>query len=195
MTTANKITVLRLFLVPVFAGQLIFYLQNGNEWHRLAALISFALAAISDGVDGYIARRYNQKSELGAILDPMADKLLLVSAILILTINPTSHLQKIPGWLTWLILTRDLFLVLGIVILHYTFGRIKVRPHLSGKLATVLIMIIVLWCLLQWNAAWLQVFIYVAGFFTLLSSAQYFMDWIRQLNSSPTSAPSPKQDE
>ena len=80
MTTANKVTILRILLIPFFVVELIYYLQTGNEIHRLLALLSFAVTAILDGVDGYIARRYNQKSELGAMLDPLADKMLLVSA-------------------------------------------------------------------------------------------------------------------
>ncbi len=79
MTTANKITILRILLIPFFVVELIYYVRTGNEIHRLAAILCFAVAAICDGVDGYIARRYNQISELGKILDPLADKLLLVS--------------------------------------------------------------------------------------------------------------------
>ena len=100
MTTANKITILRILLIPFFVVELIYYLQTGNEIHRLLALLSFAITAILDGVDGYIARRYNQKSELGAILDPLADKLLLVSAIVTLSFNRSPHLGQIPLWLT-----------------------------------------------------------------------------------------------
>src|SRR5581483_507678 len=71
MTTANKVTILRILLIPLFIVQILYYLKNGNELHRFLGLMSFAIAAILDGVDGYIARRYNQKSELGAILDPL----------------------------------------------------------------------------------------------------------------------------
>ena len=83
MTTANKVTILRILLIPFFVVQVLYYVKNGNELHRLLAILSFAVAAICDGVDGYIARRYNQRSELGAILDPLADKLLLVSGIVL----------------------------------------------------------------------------------------------------------------
>ena len=86
MTTANKITIGRILLVPFFIVLVLYYIQTDNEWYRLWAIISFALASLADGLDGYIARRYNQRSELGAILDPLADKLLLVSAIVLLTL-------------------------------------------------------------------------------------------------------------
>ena len=96
MTTANKITILRILLIPFFVVELIYYVETGNELHRLVAMLSFAVAAILDGVDGYIARHYNQKSELGAILDPLADKLLLVSGIVALSFNHAPFLGQIP---------------------------------------------------------------------------------------------------
>ncbi len=88
MTTANKITILRILLIPFFVVELIYYVETGNEIHRLVAILSFAIAAILDGVDGYIARHYNQNSELGEILDPLADKLLLVSGIVAVEFQP-----------------------------------------------------------------------------------------------------------
>src|SRR5438874_11191790 len=74
MTTANKITIFRILLIPFFVVEVLYYMKTGNETHRLSAILAFGIAAICDGVDGYIARRYNQRSELGAILDPLADK-------------------------------------------------------------------------------------------------------------------------
>src|SRR5213079_3633093 len=100
MTTANKITILRILLIPFFVVEVLYYVMNGHELHRLLAILSFALAAIFDGVDGYVARRYNQRSELGAILDPLADKLLLVSGIILLSFDHQPYLDPIPLWLT-----------------------------------------------------------------------------------------------
>ncbi len=85
MTTANKITILRILSVPFFVAQMLYYFDTGREEHRWLAFLSFSIAAICDGVDGYIARRYNQRSELGAILDPLADKLLLISGVVLLS--------------------------------------------------------------------------------------------------------------
>src|SRR5487761_1955633 len=96
MTTANKITILRILLVPFFVVELIYYVRTGNEAHRLAAVPCFAVAAILDDVDGYIARRYNQISEPGKILDPLADKLLLVSGVVTLSFNHGPFLGQIP---------------------------------------------------------------------------------------------------
>src|SRR3974390_540688 len=109
MTTANKVTIARILLIPFFVVEVLYYMKGGNEIHRLLAILVFALAAICDGVDGYIARRYNQKSELGAMLDPLADKLLLISGVVLLSLN-NPHLGNIPLWLTGTILGRDLLL-------------------------------------------------------------------------------------
>src|SRR5256885_9160469 len=96
MTTANRVTIARILLVPFFVVQLLEYAHDGDDVNRLLALLSFAIAAICDGVDGYIARRYNQRSELGAILDPLADKLLLVLGLVGLSLANRRHLERIP---------------------------------------------------------------------------------------------------
>src|SRR5690242_13672847 len=106
MTTANKITILRILLIPVFIVQILYYFKNGDERHRIAGLLCFAVAAILDGVDGYIARHYNQRSELGAILDPLADKLLLVSGIVLLSFSNQHYLKVIPTWVMVTIISR-----------------------------------------------------------------------------------------
>src|SRR3977135_3006634 len=107
MTTPNKITIGRIFLVPVFIIEVLYYTENGREIHRLMALLAFAVASVSDALDGYLARRYNQHSELGRILDPLADKLLLVSGIILLSLKNQPYLDRIPMWLTVTILSRD----------------------------------------------------------------------------------------
>src|SRR5471030_1359643 len=129
MTTANKITILRILLVPFFVVELIYYVRTGNEIHRLLAILSFATAAILYGVDGYIARRYDQISELGKILDPLADKFLLVSGVVLLSFDNAPHLRQIPLWLTGTIIGRDLLLLVGVVVIHYTVGEVKLQPR------------------------------------------------------------------
>src|SRR5690606_230742 len=96
MTTANKITIFRILLIPFFISQVLYYARTGEELHRLLAILCFAAAAISDGVDGYLARHYNQASELGKMLDPLADKLLLVSGLILLSLDNTPHLPQVP---------------------------------------------------------------------------------------------------
>jgi CDP-diacylglycerol--glycerol-3-phosphate 3-phosphatidyltransferase len=195
MTTANKITIIRILLIPFFAVLLIYHGRTGHDLYRLLALLTFLLAAVSDGIDGYIARRYNQRSELGAILDPLADKLLLVVGLVLLTIDNRPHLEPIPLWLTAAVFSRDFILFIGMMILHYTFGQVKVRPHWTGKIATVLQMIVIVWCLLEWEKRGLTGWSVAAASFTGISSVFYLVDGIRQLSRSPTSAASPQQQE
>ena len=192
MTTANKVTILRILLVPFFVTQLLYYGSTGNETYRLLALMAFFAASILDGVDGYIARRYNQKSALGAILDPLADKLLLVSAIILLTINLGGFLTPIRLWLTATIVGRDFIVLLGVGAIYITAGKVTVRPRITGKIATVLQMMVVLWILLKWNRCVLPYWVAGAGFFTAISGIGYLFDGIRQLSDTPASSPTPK---
>jgi cardiolipin synthase (CMP-forming) len=196
VTTANKITILRILLVPFFIVQVLYYVNTGNESYRWTAVLCFALAAISDGVDGFIARRYNQVSELGKILDPLADKLLLVSAIVLLSMKNEPHLHQIPIWLTVTILSRDALLVLGMAIIQLVCGKLTVRPILIGKIATVLQMITVLGALiklqLDWLAGvdWLLAVAVAAAVCTAVSGLIYILDGLRQLSASPSSSAS-----
>jgi cardiolipin synthase len=196
MTTANKITILRILLVPFFVVELVYYMRSGIEWERWAALGAFGLAAISDGVDGYVARHFNQRSELGAILDPLADKLLLVSAVVALSFNRSPHLGQIPLWLTGTILGRDVLMVLGVLVVRYVVGKVAVRPRWMGKIATVFQMTVVLWVLLKWDAGrgerWIDGWTLGAGICTALSGVLYLWDGMRQLSAHPASLPIPK---
>src|SRR5882757_10173646 len=186
MTTANKVTILRILLIPFFVVELIYYIRSGDEMHRLVALLCFAVAAILDGVDGYIARHYSQISELGKILDPLADKLLLVSGIVALSFNHGNFLGQIPLWLTGTIIGRDLLILVGMVVIHLTVGKVKVRPRIPGKIATVLQMISIIWILLQWDAqfppVWFWIWTLGAAIFTGISGLYYVWDGIRQLS-------------
>jgi CDP-diacylglycerol--glycerol-3-phosphate 3-phosphatidyltransferase len=192
MTTANKITVLRILLVPFFVIETIYYVETGNEVHRLLAMLCFAVAAICDGVDGYVARRYHQTSELGTILDPLADKLLLVSAIVVLSFDHGRRLGQIPLWLTGIIIGRDLLLAIGVGVIRFTVGKIKVHPRLTGKIATVFQMVVVVWLLLKWNfdlnPEWMKVFNLGAGVFTGASGLFYVWDGMKQLGAHPASS-------
>jgi cardiolipin synthase len=194
MTTANKVTIARILLIPFFIVQVIYYSRTGNELYRFGALLAFALAGLGDALDGYIARHYNQRSELGAILDPLADKLLLLSSIILLCLENHHRFDRLPVGLAVTVLSRDTILVLGVGMIHYTCGKVRVRPRLSGKVATVLQMAAVLWVLLRWPAPFLRVLAIAAGLLTALSGVLYMLDGIRQLNAHPASAPTPNQE-
>lgn len=195
MTTANKITIVRILLVPFFISQVIYYARTGNAGFSLGALLSFAVASIADGVDGYVARHYNQRSELGAILDPIADKLLLTSAVILLSLDNKPYFERIPLWLTVAVLGRDAIMLIGMVVIHYTLGKVKVRARLSGKIATVLLMATILWILLSWDPRVLPWLTGGAGLFTAAAALFYILDGVRQLNSHPASAAAPSQHE
>ena len=180
MTTANKVTIARTLFVPLFVVQVISYVNGGIEWHRLAAIACFGLAALGDAVDGYIARRYNQRSELGAILDPLADKLLLVSALVILSFDPRQRLAQIPWWLAAIVVTRELILLAGMVAIRCARGKFTARPRLPGKVSTVLQIAAVLWTLLKFPAGPLPFLTAGAGLFTVWSGLFYLYDFMRQ---------------
>jgi cardiolipin synthase (CMP-forming) len=198
MTTANKVTILRILLIPFFVIEVLYYVKTGNEEHRFAALLCFAVAAICDGVDGYIARRYNQWSELGTILDPLADKLLLVSGVVLLSFDHGSRLGQFPFWFTGTIIGRDILILIGMAVIHLTVGKPKVRPRIMGKIATVLQMVAILWILLKWDdlwhGRWLTGLTYAGAICTGISGLLYVFDGIRQLSTHPSSiaAPPPK---
>ena len=191
MTTANKITILRILLIPFFVVEVLYYGQNGNEVHRLLAIVSFAVAAICDGVDGYVARRYNQRSELGAILDPLADKLLLVSGVVVLSFDHLPYLESVPLWLTGTIIGRDILILIGMLVIHLMVGKVKVRPRIIGKVATVLQMAVVLWIMLKWEESWLRALTLGTAICTGISGLLYVWDGSRQLSAHPSSSPGP----
>lgn len=190
MTFANKITVARIGLIPVFVGFAIYYSQGvaagrPEEWLRWAALGVFALAAASDGLDGYVARRYNQRTELGAVLDPIADKGLLLAAIL--TLSFSSWRYALPVWFGVLVVARDLIVMTGAVVLVLLQRKVAVRPTWSGKAATALQMTALIAVMLQPEAllapvrlngrvlqwVWLDLPVFLAAFFTAASGIGY----------------------
>ncbi len=187
MTTANKITIARILLVPVFVIELLAYTSNGRELHRWIALAVFLAAAIGDGIDGFVARRFNQKTEMGALLDPLADKLLLVLGLVILTLDNGIRLDRIPLWLTATVLARDVMLLLFLVLVNYLVGQGTVHPHATGKIATVLQMSCVVWALLKWDVHSLHWLAVAATAFTAMSGLIYFRDALRMIRNKPPS--------
>jgi CDP-diacylglycerol--glycerol-3-phosphate 3-phosphatidyltransferase len=192
MTTANKITVIRILMIPVFVTLAIYYgegLQEGKpqDWQRFAAIAVFLAAALSDGLDGFVARRYNQRSSLGMILDPLADKGLLLSGIITLSISNWSpgdpNAGRFPVWFPVLVITRDIVIVVGSAVLHILNGTVRVRPSWTGKVATVLQMAAIAWVMLQLHFLPLLYVVVAAGFFTLVAGVIYVRDGVRQLTA------------
>jgi cardiolipin synthase (CMP-forming) len=188
MTTANKVTICRILLVPFFIIAVIYYVKTGVEFYRWLGIGCFAVAAVSDAVDGFIARHYNQWSELGTILDPLADKLLLVSGIVLLSLRNEPHLAAIPVWLTVTVLSRDAILLLGFALIHFVAGGMKIKPYFISKAATVLQMAAVLWALFKLDARWHYGLCIGAAVLTGLSGLLYIFDGMRLLAKHPSSS-------
>jgi CDP-diacylglycerol--glycerol-3-phosphate 3-phosphatidyltransferase len=193
LTLANKITILRILLIPLFVWLTLDYIrdhQRGEikEWQRILACSVFALAAVSDAVDGYIARRFHQKTVLGSFLDPLADKTLLVSALILLSIRfkDGSPFQLLPLWLPVLVISRDLILLAGSMLIHMLAGKVTARPRIVGKCATFFQMITLGWVLLKIDKPSFEWPLYAAGFFTLVSGIWYVFDGVKQLAAADT---------
>src|ERR1043166_367443 len=193
MTTANKITVARILMIPVFVTLAIYYgqsVQEGTpvEWERFAAIFVFLIAAVSDGLDGYVARHYRQHSALGVYLDPIADKGLLLSGIITLSLTNWSdvdpHYGKFPIWFPILVITRDVVIIIGALILHLLIGnKMRVKPHWTGKVATVCQMVAIGWVMLQFRFFPLVAVVIIAGGFTFVSGVIYVMDGVLELQA------------
>ena len=128
-TIANQLTLLRMLLIPAFV-LLVVYGRFGS------ALVVFIVAGVTDALDGIIARMPGQKSELGAWLDPVADKLLLVTTFIVLTLPNIGLVNRIPIWLTVIVISRDIGIVLTVAIVNLASGPRTFRPSQLGKAAT-----------------------------------------------------------
>jgi len=177
MTLPNLITILRFLMVPI----IVLAMMSG---HMTAAFFIFLLAGLSDGIDGFIARQFDQKSELGAWLDPMADKLLLVSVFIMLGYG--GHL---PLWLVVLAVSRDLMIVGGVILASLLHNPVEARPIAVSKVNTAAqigLAIVVLADLAGFGrigglADWLV--LAVAGL-TIASAAAYLITWLRHMARS-----------
>src|SRR5215831_20276839 len=172
LTTANQLTLLRIVFVPVFVILLV-YGQTG--W----ALMTFLAAGITDVLDGTIARRYRQKTRVGAFLDPIADKLLMTSAVVILSLQQMDFANSIPRWLVIIVISRDVFIMLFTLVLVLIGGFRIFPPSPYGKASTVLqvvTMFAVLYC--NWRGVpvpELHVLFYMTGFMTAFSGLHYLV--------------------
>jgi cardiolipin synthase len=129
LTAANQLTILRMLLIPPFVILLLY-------GHRGWALVVFLAAGVTDLFDGLIARRTGQKTTLGAWLDPMADKLLLVAMFIMLTLPDIGSANRLPLWFTILVLSRDIAIVLTVAVINLAVGPRTFRPSMFGKVAT-----------------------------------------------------------
>jgi CDP-diacylglycerol--glycerol-3-phosphate 3-phosphatidyltransferase len=187
MTFASKITITRILMVPVFAVLALAYGQSvksgaPNETLRWWALGVFVVAASSDGIDGWVARRFNQISKFGAFIDPIADKALLLTGVVTLSlIDWGAPGWRLPLWFAVIVVLRDCIIIGGIRVLWNHRREVKFAPHWSGKLTTVAQMFALGWVMLRvvdvppfWPCV-------VAAGLTLWSTVEYVLHGLKIL--------------
>ena len=190
VTFASKITVTRILMVPVFVILALAYGHSVRDGHpdeslRWWALGVFIAAAASDGIDGWIARNFNQISKLGAFLDPIADKSLLLSGVVTLSIVDWGRDGwRLPAWFALIVVLRDCIIIGGIRILWNHHREVRFAPHWTGKVCTVTQMFALGWVMLKvvplppaWPCA-------LAAFFTIWSTIAYIRQGQRILRGS-----------
>ena len=176
----NVITIIRIVLVPCFVALLLRYRETGDEAFRWWAIGAFAAAMVSDALDGLIARLKAQKSVLGSFLDPLADKLLLNTAVITLSLQ-LGHLARLPSWFPVIVISRDLIIVLGALLIHMLMGKVTPMPSVTGKFTTLFQMLTVIWILLLWPHYLIPLSLAVA--FTFISGIEYIFLGLQQLQA------------
>ena len=179
MSLANKISVFRILLAPAIVACLLYY-HPGREALRFLALSLFLLGIVSDAVDGYVARRRHQQTELGTLLDPIADKALILSTLISCSaISGLPDWMRVPAWFNLVVISRDVLLVAGAVVLFAIRGRWSVRPSRLGKWTTFAQMLVIPAVLLGLPLTpWLLV---LAAVLTVLSGLSYVRTGIHVL--------------
>jgi cardiolipin synthase len=179
LSIPNLITLGRILLVPI----VVWAISSGAMW---IAFVLFLAAGVSDAVDGFLAKRFHMTSELGAYLDPLADKALIVSIYLTLGVN-----GLIPRWLVILVVSRDILIVGGIMLSWVLGSPLQIKPLLVSKLNTVAQ--IVFACVVLGTLGYdielptlTLVLMGLVGALTLLSVAAYVAEWVRHMNSMAT---------
>ncbi|MEP7273169.1 MAG: CDP-alcohol phosphatidyltransferase family protein [Acidobacteriota bacterium] len=183
LTVANILTLLRLILIPVFVTALFY---QRFTW----ALAVFLFAAVTDGLDGLVARSFNQKTQLGAILDPMADKLLLMTAFVVLSLPRFTETAPLPFWVTIAAISRDAFIVLGALVINVATGFSNFRPSFPGKINTcVQFLTIVVFLAANafgWHENLLTVCYYVTLGMAIFSGLHYIVHVNRAMSAHPS---------
>ncbi|MEE2791361.1 MAG: CDP-alcohol phosphatidyltransferase family protein [Acidobacteriota bacterium] len=181
LTVANQLTLLRMLLIPALV---ILVVYGANGW----ALVVFVVAGMTDALDGVLARWWSQPTSLGALLDPMADKLLLISTFVVLTLPSLDLPNRLPVWLTVLVISRDVIIVVTVAIVNLSIGRRTFLPTMLGKVAT-LIYILTASLTLYFNwlgrpSVFVDTAIYAALGITVISGLHYIKHVTRALSES-----------
>lgn len=157
----NALTFLRIVMIAPFAAALM-----AKEYRF--ALVIFFVAAATDAFDGFLARHFDWRTRLGAIADPLADKALLITAYLMLTLTGV-----LPPWLFWLVLGRDILIVCGGLAFHYGIGRFELQPSLPGKFNTLIQIVVALAIIVLLAGLPMQPWVVDAGIILVAASALF----------------------
>jgi len=180
LTTATYITLLRMFLIP--------FVAMGILYHRYGtALLLFLISGLTDLFDGLIARKFQQKTQLGALLDPMADKLLLSTSFILLTLPASGVDVSIPVWLTVLVFGRDIIIVVSAVAIALTTGFTKFDPSFYGKASTAVqigcvLAVLIVNHLVEYQN-WVRPLFYVTFALTLFSGLHYIYVFTKRFSA------------
>ena len=180
LTFANKITLCRILAVPFFIATVLYYSPD-RDYLRYVALGIFSFAVISDVIDGYIARTRHQKTQAGAILDPLADKLLLMSAFICLyKIGEDFSQFHFPLWLVVAVISRDAILLIGALLIYLICGSLSIEATFWGKASTFFQVFTILGMLLQLST--LTFVWYFTIVFVVISGVDYIRKGIKWIN-------------
>jgi cardiolipin synthase len=175
-TPANQLTLMRMLLIPAFVIMLIY-------GYRGWAVVTFLAAGVTDLFDGLIARMTGEKTVLGAWLDPMADKLLLVTMFVMLTLPEIGGPNRLPLWFTVLVISRDVAIVATVAVINLAIGPRTFRPSIYGKIATALYIVTGVVALyfnyLDQSSPLVQALIYASLAITFVSAGHYAMQVVR----------------
>ena len=179
LSLPNKISIFRILLVPGIVASLVYY-HPDRDYLRFVALGLFLLGVVSDAADGFLARLHNQRTELGTLLDPVADKALILGTLISCSmIHGLPVWIRIPAWFNLVVISRDALLVAGAIVLFTIHGRWSVRPSLLGKATTCAQMLVIPAVLLGWSAK--SALLMAAAALTVGSGGQYIRKGVRAL--------------
>jgi cardiolipin synthase len=185
MTVPNLITTIRIILTPIFVIYLI-------DDELLSALIVFVLCGVSDGIDGMVARLFNQKSRLGTYLDPLADKIVLVTAYVVLSVR-----HFLPSWLAVTVLARDVLILLGVVVMALQRVDFNIKPSILSKITTCLQFITAVLGrgYLALPPEFHVCLLYMTAAFTIGSGLHYMHYWFRFMGEGTSERKGTKPDQ
>lgn len=168
---------IRILLTPIF----VIYVINDQ---LLTGLVILVICGVSDGLDGLIARAFKQKSKLGSYLDPLADKIILASAFIALSIR-----GFLPSWLSVAVISRDVLILIGIVIIYLNNINLNIKPVFSSKITTcfqftTVIAVLAGKYLLPYKDYYIYLY-YVTALFTIISFLQYLYQWLKMMVDKP----------